>query len=268
MQEVHNLIVDIGNSSVKYCLDNNAYFSLFDLEKQLRKKDNARFDVFVISSVEAKIKVIIDDLKATFNNIGKVEVFDPIQQCSIKGVYPGLGADRVAKVLGAKKLFPEHAIVLVDFGTASACSIAAKTNNEKFFLGGFISIGFKASLRALNNQCDALEDLSESEELENLVASYEDMQFDSSTPAAMIQGSYAAHIGLVKEWQIKSKQMIERFFSQNNIDALPIKTICTGGQARFFEKLFDAHIPSEQLLTACFLDACVLKSHKHSFVSS
>ncbi len=238
-------------------MDNRVYFSLFDLEKQIREKNHARFDVYIVSTVLAKVNIMISDIKDFFGDlakrsytgyIGKIEVFDPIKQDQIRGVYPGLGSDRVAKIIGAQRLFPDHSILLFDFGTASTCSIAA----NGFFLGGFISIGFKASLKALNNQCDALDDLSEDKALEDLLRDFDSMKYDSSTPAAIIQGSYAAHIGLIKEWQYLAKKMLDEFFLQNKLCQLPLKTICTGGQSRFFNKFFDEDIAGGKLLTSCF----------------
>lgn len=198
------------------------------------------FDLFLVSSVPSKNHAVIDELKSK-REINSIEIFDPAKQELLTNIYPGLGADRVAKLIGALELNPGKNVILMDFGTATTISVA---NSKKEFLGGFITLGMRASLRALSEECEALADFSEDMDYDlNAVSEF------NSSKQAMLHGTYFAHLGLVNEWIYQAKKLIGDP-SSRCYDATSTVTICTGGDAIQFERHFDKYIESGDLLLA------------------
>lgn len=237
MKEAHTIIIDIGNSRVKYYYSENTFFDLKTLISAISKKES-NFKIYIISTVSTLIPVTIEQIKLNFAeknlSIEEIKIFDVLQQNFLTNIYPELGADRVAKTIGALKLNPGKDLILIDFGTATTMTIAS---SEKKFLGGFINLGFRTSLKALSENCEALDDYSK-----NL--NFLTKASTKSPSEAIIHGTYTAHIGLIQEW-IKQANLVL------NDEAL---TICTGGDARFFTKYFDKYISDDLLLKAALTE--------------
>ncbi len=241
MQKTHDLIVDIGNSRVKYHYSDKTYSNLEELFVVLKSAFPAGtglFTVLLISTVPEKTALIKMAIAEYMSLYGLKQIdfheFDPLKQDSIKGLYAGIGADRVAKLLGAAKLFPQQNIILFDFGTALTMSILDADMN---FLGGFIGLGFRTSLKSISAHCAQLDDYSATE-LPKI-----DLDFSekiSSPEQAIISGSYLGYLALIKEW----KAYAERVLKDKKII-----TIATGGDAEFFSKYFDHSLPEIKILS-------------------
>lgn len=227
---------------MKYYYLESTFFNLETLIATIIQLDSYSnyFSIHIISTVSSLIDKTIKTIQKKFSDQGlviqKIEIFDAMQQNFLTNIYPGLGADRVAKLTGALKLNPNKNLILIDFGTATTMSIAS---SKKKFLGGFISLGFRASLKALNNNCDALEDYSDKVNDLNLLSNPD----TKNSQEAIIYGSYSAHIGLIQEWIKEASSVLK--------DKL---TICTGGDARFFTKYFDQYIDDKILLEAALAE--------------
>lgn len=209
------LIIDIGNSRVKYYYQKKSFFSVDDLKSFIGKAsdDQVNIDIMVISTVPESNQIEIDKL-SEFLTINKVEIFDPMKS-ELKNIYPGIGPDRVAKTISALKQFPGKDIILMDFGTATTMTIANK-NFE--YLGGYISLGFKSSLEALASETACLPDL----------AKLDLNDAKNPTEKAILEGAYKAHLGLVREWMKSARKLAPDAYS-----------VCTGGLGKFFEEEFD-----------------------------
>lgn len=240
MKKAHDLIIDLGNSRVKYYLVDLPGFDLYLSVDDL--PNDSSYDTYIISSVPSQTQLIVDEFKAK-RELASLEIFDPQKQSSLTNLYPGFGADRVAKLIGALDLNPGSNIILMDFGTATTIGVA---NANREFLGGFISLGLRASMKALSEDCDALDDFSK--DLRNLLGE-PDMK-TNNTRDAIVHGAYTAHLGLINEWIFRARKLI------NNDQ--PTLTICTGGGASSFLNYFDKHIEDGELLGA-FVEG--LKSH-------
>lgn len=230
MKKAHRLIIDLGNSRVKYQLD-KTYFNIDDLPDFV-------FDVFIVSSVPSKNQAVIDELEFK-RKINSIEIFDPEKQDILTGIYQGIGADRVAKLIGALELNPGKNIILMDFGTATTISVA---NQQKKFLGGFITLGLRASLRALSEECEGLADFS------NDLCDYDfnAVREFNSTKAAILYGTYTAHLGLINEWIFQASKLLDG--DNSDLDSKSTITVCTGGDAVEFERYFDKHLDDGELL--------------------
>lgn len=230
MKKTHDLIIDIGNSRVKFYPDDLLSFI----------EDDSSLKLFIVSTVQSKIDIVIDEL-AKKNKIDEIKIFDASEQTEIKGIYPELGNDRVAKLLGASILNPDKNIILMDFGTATTISVLDEMKN---FKGGFIGLGMRSSLKALSEYCDALVDYSKDPELGDLIDNYDQKKIyeNKSTKNAILLGAINSHIALIKQWIYRAKQML-------GTDR-KIITVCTGGEAAYFESFFDKHIEESVILSA------------------
>ena len=237
-----NLIADIGNSNTKYSCFDRVFFSTEEINEYIKENFDRKleFRLFIFSTVKDKSSIIESELKDKLD-ITETYNFDAQKQNISSGFYEEMGADRAAKLVGAQKYYPHKNIILVDFGTATTVSVITK---NKEFIGGFISLGFTSSLKALSDYCDALEDFSHGKFVyEN---SYRDIEAENPKKA-IINGTINAHIGLVNQWLFKARNILkEKLYSQENTI-----TICTGGDASLFIKYFDCFLYDYELLDAC-----------------
>lgn len=217
MQKIHNIIIDIGNSRVKYYLDFKFFDNLSDLENNLIKP--SRINVFFVASVQNYIASILNQIKFPIN---KILIFEHKEQNIIKNLYPNFGNDRAAKLIGASKLFPKQKIILFDFGTATTINILDDALN---FVDGFILLGFRASLRALADYCSALPDLNQQLDLSDF------------TSSAIFRGQLLAY-------KAQIKALVDHAFKLNP-GAI---SIASGGDAEFFLDYFDHHVLEIDLL--------------------
>ena len=239
MQKTHDLIVDIGNSRVKYHYSDKTYSNLEELFVVLKSAFPAETEVFhvlLISTVPEKTALIKMAITEYMSLYGLQHIdfheFDPLKQDSIKGLYVGIGADRVAKLLSAAKLFPQRNIILFDFGTALTMSILDSNAN---FLGGFIGLGFRTYLKSISAHCAQLEDHSDVTKV--------DLDFSekvNSPQDAIISGTTLAYVALIKEWKAYAQRLLK---TEDSI------TIATGGDAEFFSKYFDHTLPEINILS-------------------
>ncbi len=229
-----NLIIDIGNSRVKYFLNETTYFNIDDL-KELVNKDNP-VNVFLVSTVPEANEKELSKVKSLLNsNLGKIEIFDP-QQTELKDLYSGIGADRVAKLLGAMKICAGKDLILMDFGTATTATAGRVENGNQHYLDGYISLGLEKSFEALACQTSQLPDLRE--EFKRAYDSGELDAMESKSPEAnIIRGVYFAHEALIDNWLLNLKHKLPEAI-----------TISTGGSAKFFKDKFDKYIPENELL--------------------
>jgi pantothenate kinase type III len=212
-------------------------FSGFFLEQE-----QLAMDIFIVSTVQTKTDQLVKEIKNLYP-INKLDIFNSELQSEITGLYPEIGQDRVAKLLGASRLKSSKNIILMDFGTATTISVLDK---NKVFRGGFIALGMRSSLKALAEYCDALADFSQDEELGVLIDNYDERSIyeHKSSKKAIMLGAINSHIALINQWIFRAKQLLG--------DETDVITICTGGEAGYFEKYFDLRVDDEELLKMAF----------------
>lgn len=217
---------------MKYYSKEKSFFSLEDLNLWLKDHVKTVFSLKIISTVPEKNQQQINEVKILLekhqHKIADTEVFK-IDASNLKNLYPSIGPDRAIKLEAALKMQLNRDIILMDFGTATTLSAA----NSKFeFVIGFISLGFKASLKALSEKGSQLPDLSEAKTRDDLT---------DQTQIAIYDGSYLAHEALVDAWISEAKSRLEK----------PV-LICTGGSADLFKDKFDYYIDDRELLINYF----------------
>ncbi len=167
----------------------------------------------------------------------QVSVFKA-EDSTLKNTYKGLGADRIAKLEGALKMFSGQNIMLMDFGTATTLNLVTK---DAVFRGGFINLGLEASLRAIAKQLEGFEDYSKSDWFKRLIAgeAIDEIFPEESTAKAVVEGVYREHLALIEYYKNYASKKFsgEKFVS-----------VCTGGNAGVFSSEFDKHVQSKELL--------------------
>ena len=242
-----NLIIDIGNTNTKYFWQENTYYNFADLEKELNKTEAKGFSVNLISTVSSKTSEMKEKLlNSRFSDkLGEISNFDAQGQSSIKNIYKGIGADRVAKLTGAMKLFPNKDILVFDFGTATTITAL---NSKGEFQGGCIGVGFISSFKTLASQASALPDLEKelyqrfTEEIEKVKSNINSGEADfNSTSLNILNGIYLSHLGLIEKWkEVFKKKLPNAMF------------ISTGGASKFFKEEFDYLVTDRELLQSAF----------------
>jgi|GEM_PF-3075496 len=267
------LIIDIGNSSVKYYYAGREFSSLDELAcdrgiamaakpsrddaAQTRHcepggRSNPPTEALIISTVPAKNNIEQDNFIIWAQQQGvsqpSVTIYDP-SMSGLTNLYNGIGADRIAKLDAARSHYPKRDIILFDFGTAitmTVCSAQAE------LLGGFISLGLSSSLKALA-ACSELPDLATSLRARRAKQSSTSnglLRRDApcndlarSTDEAILHGTMLAYEALIDSWLAKARDM--------TTNAL---TIATGGDREYFADSFDYSFSS-----ACLFNDAALQ---------
>jgi len=213
-----DLVIDIGNTHAKYALSNGGVLGeVYTCESQnvvsecLRLLQGETVGSVAVSSVRRPDEI---DIAPLWAQCGKMLLLDYRMPLPIKLNYSTpetLGADRIAAAIGARSLFPEENLLIIDFGTAITVDTVLKDGT---FAGGNISAGLYTRLRALHQFTGRLP----------LIETLDDVSDDSpgqSTYDAMVKGVVC---GITYE--------IEGY-----VAAHPgFRVVFTGGDALYFEK--------------------------------
>jgi pantothenate kinase type III len=140
---------------------------------------------------------------------------------AIQGLYEGLGADRLANLLGAIQCFPKEAVAVIDLGTCNTLSLIQWNSGIYKFEGGFICPGIKACLEALTQNTTSLPFVSELDFIQYSLNRNESNKIDSPIKA-INEGVFQQTIALIEKIQQNHKSF---------------KTILTGGWSELFGKL-------------------------------
>ncbi len=155
---VYNLIVDIGNTLVKYALMDGGdlrddlrsmNFSFVELRSWLGNRPVARA---IVSSTRGDAAAAADALRGWGI---ETLLFRPDTPVPLRSDYltpETLGRDRIAAAVGADTLYPGRTVLIVDFGTAVTIDLLS----EGCFMGGFISPGLNTRFRALHDYTASL----------------------------------------------------------------------------------------------------------------
>ncbi len=229
-----NLIIDIGNSAVKYYYAGLDYKNLNELPLESQS-----LKLILISTVPSLNQDYLSQARdwATQRQINlEISIYDPLKS-GLEVLYPNMGADRVAGLEAASRLYPNRDIILFIFGTATTMTVM---NAQRQILGGFITTGLGASLRALA-ACEQLPDL------EYLLREQACLQAEQrtsnslglNTQDSIYRGTILAHEALIEAW-----------LSQASLLSHDALTIASGAASSHFAAKFDLHLPAAQLLAA------------------
>ena len=223
-----NLVVDIGNSSLKLAIfDKKLMTSKFIYTNQSLNifsdlfKNNV-IDNCLISNVSTIDKNILDFLKIN-SNLFSINESINLPFINLYKTKNTLGHDRIALVSAAAIDFPDQNTLIIDTGT---CITYDFKNSENEYLGGGISPGIQMRFKSLNSQTSKLP-------LSTINLEYKLIGDDtnSSINSGVVYGVISEINGIINQYQ-------ERFKN--------IKIILTGGDSNFLLKKIKNTIFADQ----------------------
>jgi type III pantothenate kinase len=150
-----NLIIDVGNTLVKFAVYDNgtclqkSSFELSEFQKQYKILKNAypKIKSAIISSVG---KLSQEEIELIKEDLNLIQLSSKIKLPFINDYKTPntLGVDRMALVGGSVKLFPNKNVLIIDAGTCITYDFITDKNH---YLGGAISPGIRLRYKSLNN---------------------------------------------------------------------------------------------------------------------
>lgn len=212
-----NLIVDVGNTLVKFAVYKNANlkhktsFELSEFKKQyqLIKTKYPKLKSAIISSVvrlsQKQIEIINKDIRVLeLNSETKLPFINRYETPKT------LGVDRLALVSASVRQYANKNVLIIDAGTCITYDFINQSNN---YLGGAISPGIRLRYKSLNNLTANLP-LLRTDKPKTITG--------NSTESSIHSGVV---IGVVKEMDGIIDQYAEEY--------LDLTVILTGGDANF-----------------------------------
>jgi len=212
-----NLIVDVGNTFVKFAVFNVAdliykvSFKLkaFKMQYKALKENFPNLENAIVSSVghlsKAQVELIADDL-----NVIELSSKTKLPFKNLYQTPKTLGVDRIALVSASVQQFPDKNVLIIDAGTCITYDFITKDNH---YFGGAISPGIRLRYKTLNNLTANLP-LLETEQPKNIIG--------DSTETSIHSGVV---YGVIKE--------IDGVIDQYLEDYSDLTVILTGGDTKF-----------------------------------
>ncbi len=237
-----NLIIDWGNTSIKIVIFKKSFIvntiiinSIEEFEKTIEVviKNYPLIKNAILSSVVNHADSFFEFLNKKF------QVFIPLNHLTplpLENLYQSpqtLGYDRIAAVVGANNIFPDTNVLVVDIGTAITFDFV---NDKNQYLGGNISPGLNMRLQALHHFTSKLP----------LVKKFTQPQ--KTTIAQNTQNAIKAGV------ENGIKYEIESYINLFERDLTNFKTILTGGDVFFFEKIIKKNIFAEPKIVSMGLN--------------
>lgn len=211
-----NLLIDIGNSRIKYCLSkSNKIGKIYSIEYK-KEKFNSVFKK-ILSGFNDAERVYLSNVVTEFNTLLKknkhINLININSKLPVKFNYKGnLGPDRICSMIGARAEFPlKKNILVVDFGTATTYNLL-KGNN---FTGGLIMPGLNTAFNSLLSKTS----------LPKVNLNYDKKFLASSTDKNIINGVFAQQIFTYYYITNKLKKKNKNLF-----------IVLTGGMSRIISK--------------------------------
>jgi len=196
----NRVVIDIGNTRistgvfVEGKLVDLAHHLLSNTQSAadyvMQKADAVAAQQIALCSVAPSIaRLIVEILQS--QNRPLLQVSEE-SQTLISDTYSSLGADRIANMAGAWKLYAQTGpVIVMDFGSATTLSAVSQ---EGKFLGGLITLGLTNTFHSLHENTEQLPDLSPYVNARPI----NPLAFD--TPGAIASGCILAHVGLIEHW--------------------------------------------------------------------
>ena len=220
-----NLIVEQGNTKLKAAVFENGRIQTFvsgdtgDYEIINELLDNQSITQAIISSVVDVENFFIGQLKSAVSRLIFLDENTPVPIKSAYETPSTLGKDRLAAVVGADFLWPNHNLLIIDAGTAITYEFI---DSKGVYKGGNISPGLTTRFRALHHYTGKLPLVQESEKVPFIGANTTD-----AIIAGVVNGIVFEMDGYID------------FFKTQYRD---FYVFLTGGHTRYFERRLKNHI--------------------------
>lgn len=214
-----NLAVDIGNSRIKFgivdkgCIVDTYCTESFDTSLVERLFSRYSIDSAVAVCSRGPFTALRECIEPLVDNFMMFDSSTPVPLINMYATPQTLGADRLAAAVGARTIYPNDNVLVVDFGTAITFDMVTSAGE---YLGGNISPGAMSRFRALHDYTAALPMLSLPDEVERL---------GNCSDTAIRSG---VALGIIYE--------VEGYISYMSAEYDDLKIIFTGGDANYFAK--------------------------------
>lgn len=218
-----NLAIDIGNTRTKIGIFSDGELkdllvgSLVPLLTKVLKE--VEIDQVIVSSVGDNARRTVTELTSGL----KVLYFDADTQVPIKNLYhtpQTLGMDRLAGVVGARELFPEQPLLVIDAGTSITYDFL---DHHGSYHGGGISPGIDLRFKSLHDYTSRLPLINSKSIDTPLIGQNTEMSIRSG----VLNGATAEIEGIIRRYDHKFTTL---------------KVLLCGGDATFFERTIKAPI--------------------------
>ncbi|WP_207533796.1 type III pantothenate kinase [Desertivirga arenae] len=150
---MHNLIIDIGNSSAKLGLFYNRSIVKTYSFRELGPQQIEEFleGEKINSSILSTVKAGVENIEAYLSHISRYIRFSTEIEMPVKVHYKTpntLGLDRLAAVIGANSLYRNKNCLVIDSGTCITYDLVDSDGN---YYGGSISPGINMRYKAMNS---------------------------------------------------------------------------------------------------------------------
>ena len=220
-----NLIIDIGNTLVKYAIFNDdKLVELLKTSEVEEEKINTLIKEFDVK------KIIISSVRKEMNWNLDAEVIHLSHKTNLPinlnyKTPETLGKDRIANIVAVSEEYPNKNVIVIDAGT---CITYDFINKNKEYIGGRISPGLEMRYKSLNEFTELLPKLSVSGE-----SKFIGDDTDSSIFSGVEQGVLAEVNALISGFRKENEDLI---------------VVVTGGDTFFFENALKNSIFADENL--------------------
>lgn len=146
-----------------------------------------------------------------------------------------LGVDRWAGLAGARALYPDEHVIVMDYGTATTVDFLAADGHHQ---GGWISPGLRDNLRLLLRRLAHLPALADADEDVLLQLAAANASYGTDTATALAAGVVHAQAGIIAQARLQAARA----------DWPACRVIVTGGEAQYLLPLLDKAVIWQPLL--------------------
>lgn len=223
------LLIDVGNSYCKYVIYQNDTFSTVNIVQTLQvnqqwlEKNFTCLEQCLVSNVSHESFNNIVTSWCESNDINYCFIESEAERFNVQCAYDDpstFGVDRWLGLLGAEKLFPQQASLIVDSGTATTIDLLSSTGKHQ---GGWILPGIDLMFSSVINNTDKV--FATPKKIEKI-------RFASNTSDAVNQANWAATLGCITSAMSTANQ---HYLQPNE----SLNVILTGGNAQQLSQLID-----------------------------
>lgn len=244
------LLVDVGNTQVKYVfqaterlapLTDIVYLDYVGFKERMAQGAFSQVSGVTFANVHGTEMPDAIEAWATTNNIAFLQVHSEAKAFGVYSSYQQperLGVDRWLAMVGAKQLYPQQNLLIIDAGTATTVDVL-DANGQHY--GGWIMPGVQTLFDSL---------LTRTKKIIATPSATASLSFGLDSSNCLSHGSWAMTIGAVKEAIIQANNLL-------TID----KILITGGNGEEITKLITDNLQLEPKLVfhglSCFQASCV-----------
>ncbi len=159
---MRNLVIDIGNSSVKYGIFSEDTLEFTGRVAALAALQQRLADIPIENILVSSVATDKTEELKQFRYQGKIIYLNyqtPVPVTNLYKTPETLGVDRLAAVIGANYIYPDNNCLVIDAGTAITYDFI---DAQKNYHGGSISLGLQMKFKALHTFTQRLPLIQES----------------------------------------------------------------------------------------------------------